>query len=121
MDIWGSDIIDVLALAKFNDNYKYIAVIDIFQISTYDTNNMIHTKTRTAVASAFLLIFDNSYYSKIQRRPSVFERIRARNFLSHSGGVAERGHPVSLEMQRRGTEASFDSRYAVQNLTYKCS
>jgi len=36
MDVWECDLVDVQALAKFNDKYKYIlSVIDVFSKFLY--------------------------------------------------------------------------------------
>ena len=35
MDVWECDLVEVQALGRFNDNYKYIlSVVDVFPIST---------------------------------------------------------------------------------------
>jgi len=74
MDVWVGDLVDVHALGKFNDNYKYIlSVIDVF-------SNFIHLvplrpKTGTAVASAFQSIFDVRLGV-----PYVCELIKTKNF-----------------------------------------
>ena len=67
MDIWKSDLVDVQTLGKFNDNYKYIlSAIEVF--SKFLHLAPLRPKTGTAVASAFMSIFEDS------RRCSVWVR-----------------------------------------------
>jgi len=59
MDVWECDLVDVQALGRFNDNYKYIlSVIDVF--SKFLHLVPMRSKTGTAVASAFTSIFKDS-------------------------------------------------------------
>ena len=58
-DVWECDLVDVRALGRFNDNYKYIlSVIDVF--SKFRHLVPLRSNTGTAVASAFKSIFKDS-------------------------------------------------------------
>ena len=64
MDVWECDLVDVRALARFNDKYKFIlSVIDVFSKFLYLIP--LRSKTGTVVASAFQSIFKDPK----QRRP----------------------------------------------------
>jgi len=65
MDVWECDLVDVRALGRFKDNYKYIlSLIDEFFKFLYLVP--LRSKTGTAVASAFTSIFQDS---SRRRRP----------------------------------------------------
>jgi len=65
MDVWECDLVDVWALGKFKDNFKYIlSVIDVF--SKFLNLVPPRAKTGTAVASAIISIFEDS---RRRRRP----------------------------------------------------
>ena len=67
MDVWECDLVDVQALGRFNDNYKYIlSVIDVF--SKFLHLVPLRSKTGTAVSSAFTSIFKDS---SSRRRPRL--------------------------------------------------
>jgi len=52
MDVWECDLVDVRAIARFNDKYKFIlSLIDVFSKSLY--LNPLRSKTGTVVASEF--------------------------------------------------------------------
>jgi len=76
MDVWKSDLLDVHAYAKYNDNYKYVlSVLDVF--STFLFLIPVETKRGTAVTTAFRSIFEDDT-KKHSRLPYGYERIRAR-------------------------------------------
>ena len=68
MDMWEYDLVDVQALHKFNDNFKYIlSVIDVF-------SKFLHiipqkSKTGTAVTAPFQSVLVDPKYSRRRRRP----------------------------------------------------
>ena len=68
-DVWESDLINVQAFGKFNNNYKILlAVIDVF--SKFLHILPLKIKFGTAVTSAFKSILENPKYSKrILRQP----------------------------------------------------
>ena len=67
MDVWECDVVDVQALGKLSDKYKYIlSVIDVF--SKFQHMVPLKSKTGTAAASAFESIFRDTKYSG-RRRP----------------------------------------------------
>jgi len=52
LDVWECDLVDVRAIARFNDKYKFIlSLIDVFSKSLY--LNPLRSKTGTVVASEF--------------------------------------------------------------------
>ena len=76
MDVWEYDQV-VRALGKFNDNYKYIlSVIDVF--SKFLHLVPLRWKTGTAVASAFMSIFEKS---SRRRRPVWVRTDKGKEFL----------------------------------------
>jgi len=59
MDIRECDLVEVRALGKLKDNYKYISsVIDVF--SKFLQLIPLRSKTGTVVASAYISIFEDS-------------------------------------------------------------
>jgi len=58
MDVWECDQVDVQALGKFNDNYNYISVIDVFSKFLHMVPQ--RSKIGTEFASAFTSIFEDS-------------------------------------------------------------
>jgi len=75
MDVWECDLVDVRALGRFNDNYKYIlSVIDVF--SKFLHLVPLRSKTGTAVLSAFTSIYKDSSRRK---RPVLVRRTKAKN------------------------------------------
>jgi len=59
MDVWECDLVNVRAVSKFNENYKYIlSVIDVFFKFVHLVP--LRSKTGTAVASVFISIFEDS-------------------------------------------------------------
>jgi len=77
MDVWECDLIDVRALGRFNDNYKYmLSVIDVF--SKFLHLVPLRSKTGTAVASAFTSIFEDSS----SRRPVWVRTDKGKEFLN---------------------------------------
>jgi len=80
MDVWECDLVDVRALGRFNDNYKYIlSVIDVF--SKFLHLVPLRSKTGTAVASAFTSIFKDSS-SRRRRRPVWVRMDKGKEFLN---------------------------------------
>ena len=78
MDVWEWDLVDVRALGRFNDNYKYIlSVIDVF--SKFLHLVLLWSKTGTAVASAFTSIFEDS---SRRRRPVWVRTEKGKEFLN---------------------------------------
>jgi len=74
MDVWECDLVHVRDLGKYNDKSKYIlSVIDVF--SKFLHLVPLRSKTGTAVASAFISIFEDSS----RRRRSGCEQTRANN------------------------------------------
>jgi len=72
MDVWECDLVEVRALAKFNDKCKHIlSVIDVF------------SKTGTVVASAFHSIFkDQKQRRRRRRRPICVRTDKGKEFLN---------------------------------------
>ena len=78
MDVWECDLVDVRALGRFNDNYKYIlSVIDVF--SKFLHLVPLKSKTGTAVASAFTSIFKDS---SRRRRPVWVRTDKGKEFIN---------------------------------------
>jgi len=78
MDVWECDLVDVRALGRFNDNYKYIlSLIDVF--SKFLHLVPLRAKTGTAVAPAFTSIFKDSTR---RRRPVWVRTDKAKEFLN---------------------------------------
>ena len=75
MNMWECDLVDVQDPGKFNDNYKHVLSV-IYVFSNFLHLVSLRSKTGTAVASAFMSIFD---YSSLRRRPVWGEQIRAKN------------------------------------------
>jgi len=68
MDVWECDLVDVRALARFNDKYKFIlSVIDVFSKFLYLIP--LRSKTGTVVASAFQSIFRDPKQQRRRRYP----------------------------------------------------
>ena len=77
IDVWDCDLVDVRVLGKFNDNYKYI-LSDIEVFFKFLHLVPLRSKTGTAVASAFISIFED--FSR--RRRSVWVRTdKGKEFL----------------------------------------
>jgi len=78
MDVWEYDLVEVRALGKFNDKYKYVlSVIDVF--SKYLHLVHLRSKTGTAVASEFISIFEDFN----RRRSPVWVRTeKGKEFLN---------------------------------------
>ena len=80
MDVWECDLVDVRALGRFNDNYKYIlSVIDVF--SKFLHLVPLRSKTGTAVASAFTSIIEDTS-SRRHRRPVWVRTDKGKEFLN---------------------------------------
>jgi len=78
MNVWQCGLVDVRALDKFNDYYKYIlSVIDVFSKFLYLVP--LRSKTGTAVASAFTSIFE---VSSRRRRPVWVRTDKGKGFLN---------------------------------------
>ena len=81
MDVWECDLVDVQALRKFNDNFKYLlSVIDIF--SKFLHMKSLKSKTGTAVTAAFESVFGDSKYSR--RRPIWVRTDKGKEFLNRN-------------------------------------
>jgi len=77
MGVWECDLVDVEALGKFNDKYKYIlSVIDVFSKFLYLIP--LRSKTGTVVASAFQSIFNDQ---KQRRRPIWVRTDKGKEFF----------------------------------------
>ena len=77
MDVWECDLVDVRALGRFYDNYKYnLSVIDVFAKFLHLVP--LRSKTGTAVASSFTSIFEDSS----SRRPVWVRTDRGKEFLN---------------------------------------
>ena len=88
MDVWECDLVDVQALGRFNDNYKYIlSVIEVF--SKFLHLVPLWSKIGKAVASAFISVFK---YSSSSRRLPVWVRTgNGKEFLKrHFGEMLKR-------------------------------
>ena len=94
MDGWGSELVDVQSFSKHNDKYRYLlTVTDVF--TKYIHVVPLHSKTGTAVASAFQSIFNDSRYTtKDYKRRRVWLRTdkgkefvnrTVQEMLSHEG------------------------------------
>jgi len=85
MDIWGCDLVEVQALGKFDDNYKYIlSVIDV--LSEFLHLVLLRSKSGKAVASAFRSIFEDS------RCPVRLRTHKGKPFLNkHFQKIIKRG------------------------------
>jgi len=80
IDVWECNLLDVLACAKYNDNYRYIlSVIDVF--SKYLHLIHIRTKSGPSVASEFWSIFNDPKYS-VGRRPIWMRNDKGKQFLN---------------------------------------
>jgi len=78
MDVLECDLVDVRALGRFNDNFKYIlSVIDVF--SKFLHLVPLRSKTGTAVASAFTSILKDS---SRRRRPVWVRTDKGNEFLN---------------------------------------
>jgi len=78
MDVRECDLVDGRALGKFYDNYKYIlSIIDVF--SKFLLSVPLRSKTGTAVASAFISIFEDSIRCK---RPVCVRTDKGKDFLN---------------------------------------
>ena len=69
MDVWECDLVDVRALGKLNDNYKYILTV-IVVFSKFLHMVPLKSNTGAAVASAFVSVLWDPKYSKPRRRPT---------------------------------------------------
>jgi len=73
MDVWECDLVDVRALSRFNDIYKYIlSVIDL--LSKFLHLFPLRSKTGTAIASGFTPIFEDSSRRRHRHRRPVWVR-----------------------------------------------
>ena len=82
MDVWECDLVDVLALARFKSNYKFLlATIDVF--SKYLHIVPLKSKTGKDITLACLSIFKDPKYSKpFRRRPIMLRSDRGKEFLN---------------------------------------
>jgi transposase InsO family protein len=82
MDVWECDLVDVQALSKFNNNYKYLlTVIDVF--SKFLHIVPLKSKTGPTVTSAFKSIVNNNKYSKpVKKRPIWVRTDKGKEFLN---------------------------------------
>ena len=79
MAVWECDLVDVMALGKYNDKYVYIlSVTDIF--SKFLHLVPLRSKPGTAVSSAFQSIFMDPRYST--RRPIWLRTNKGKEFLN---------------------------------------
>ena len=85
-DVFKCDLVDVQALSKYNDVYKYLlTVIRLFKILAYSP------KTGRDVSSAFLSVLqDRKYLKPLKRRPvcvrtEEFLNTTFQNLLKHEG------------------------------------
>jgi len=77
-DVWECHLVDVRALGKFNDNYKYIlSVIDVFSKFLHLVS--LRSKTGTVIASAFISIFGDS---SRRRRAIWVRKDKGKEFLN---------------------------------------
>jgi hypothetical protein len=75
MDVWECDLVDVQALGKYNDNFKYIlSVIDVF--SKFLHMVPLKSKTGTAVTAAFQSVLPQ------RRRPVWVRTDKGKEFLN---------------------------------------
>jgi len=81
-DVWESDLIDVQAFGKFNDNYKFVlTVIDVF--SKFLHIVPLKSKSGMVVTSAFKSILENPKYSKpVQIQPIWVRTDKGKEFLN---------------------------------------
>ena len=83
MDVWECDLVDVQALRKFNDNFKYIlSVIDVF--SKFLHMIPLKFKTGTAVTAAFQSVLGDPKYSRSRRRPIWVRTDKGKEFLNRT-------------------------------------
>jgi hypothetical protein len=82
MDVWECDLVDVLALSKFNDNFKYLlTVIDVF--SKFLHIVPLKSKSGPTVTSTFKSIFKDNRYSKpVKSRPIWVQTDKGKEFLN---------------------------------------
>ena len=77
MEVWECDMVDVRAVARFNEKYKFIlSVIDVFSKFLYLIP--LRSKTGTVVASAFQSILKDPK----QRRPIWVRTDKGKEFLN---------------------------------------
>jgi hypothetical protein len=95
LDIWQSDLLDLHAYARDNDNYRYVlSVIDVF--SKYLHLVPLKAKTGPAVAEAFgSILKDPRYTEPYVRRPVVVQTDKGKEFLNR---------PFQDLMRREGIE-----------------
>jgi len=80
--VWESDLNDVQAFGKFNDNYKILlTVIDVF--SKFLKFFPLKSKSGIAVTSSFKSILENPQYSKpVQGQPIWVRTGKGKEFLN---------------------------------------
>ena len=80
LHVWESDLVDVQAFSKFNDNYKYLlTVIEVF--SKFLHIVPLKPKMGTSVTSAFKSILKDPKYSSLYKNDqSGCETIRGKIF-----------------------------------------
>jgi hypothetical protein len=91
MDVWECDLVDVQALSKFNDNFKYIlSVIDVFSKFLY----MIPLKSKagTAVTAAFQSI--------LRERPVWVRTDKGKEFLNKNFQAMLRREGIQFQVCR---------------------
>ena len=80
-DVWECDLLDLHSYAKYNDNFRYIlSVVDVFTKFLYLFP--VKTKSRPAVTSAFLCIFDDKP-KLTSRRPVWVRTYKGKEFLNN--------------------------------------
>ena len=101
MDVWECDLVDVRALRRFNDRYKYIlTVIDVF--SKFLHMVPLKTKTGAAVASAFESVLRDPRYRRPRRRPIWIRTDKGKEFL---GGLFQGVQESRRQILGRGAGA----------------
>jgi len=96
VDVWECDLVNIYALGKFNDNYKYIiSIIDIF--SKFLHLVPLRSKTVTAVESAFMTIFENS---RRRRRPVLVRTEKGKEFLNKHFQVMLKREGIKFQVCR---------------------
>ena len=120
---WDGDLMDMISLSKYNQNYKYILLmIDIF--SRYIWTVPLKSKHASEIIRAFKIVF------KTGRKPEILRTDRGREFIAKSVTDFLRGHSIHSFVTNNIVKANYAergiksiksklSRYMYSNQTYK--
>ena len=122
MDVWKCDLVDIHALSKFNNSYKYLlTAIDVF--SKFLHIVPLKSKTGPAVTSAFQSILkDPKYSTPLRKRPIWVRTDKGKEFLNKNFQDMLKREGIQFQVCRNpDVKSSVDERAqrTIQDRLYK--